>query len=135
MKLSGTKTTDWVRYSFVAIAILYAFFAGLRTVADFDLGWQIATGRYILQHHSIPSIEVFSYTAHGNPWIYPPFSGVIFSALFLAGGFAAALAIIAVPPIAFRTVPRAELFTTVLFAAFASLLWSHYEGERERLWL
>jgi tetratricopeptide (TPR) repeat protein len=160
MASTRLKPADWVRVSLIAIALLYAFFAGLRTVADFDLGWQIATGRYIVQHHSIPSTEVFSYTAHGNPWLYPPFSGVILYALFVAGGFAAlswlsalacvtttaliaigrsriagALAIVAVPAIALRTIPRAELFTTIFFAAFATLLWRYYEGRSARLWL
>src|SRR5258708_4431055 len=47
------------------------------------------------------------------------------------------LAIIAAPLIANRTQPRAEMFTTVLFAAFLSLLWRHYRthGERSALWL
>jgi tetratricopeptide (TPR) repeat protein len=160
MTATRLKAVDWVRLSLIAIALIYAFFAGLRTVADFDLGWQIATGRYIAEHHSVPSIELFSYTAHGNPWLYPPFSGVALNELFLAGGFAAlswlsalacvatttliairrgrlaaALAIIAVPAVALRTSPRAELFTTVMFAAFAVLLWRHYEGRPGRLWL
>jgi tetratricopeptide (TPR) repeat protein len=154
------KSADYVRLSLIAIALLYSFFAGLRTVADFDLGWQLATGRYIVMHHSIPSTEMFSYTARGNPWMYPPFSGVILYALFLAGGFsalswlsalacvattaliavgrgrlAAALAIVAVPAIAQRTIPRAELFTTIFFAAFATLLWRYYEGRLTRLWV
>jgi len=77
-KNDSPPSADWLRISLVAIALAYAFLAGLHTVADFDLGWQLATGRYILQHHLIPSTEVFSYTAHGNPWLYPPFSGVIF---------------------------------------------------------
>src|SRR5262249_48944606 len=47
----------------------------------------------------------------------------------------AALAILAVPAIAFRTAPRADLFTTVLFAAMLVLLWRHYGGGRVRLWL
>jgi tetratricopeptide (TPR) repeat protein len=153
-------SADWLRISLIVIALAYAFLAGLRTVADFDLGWQLATGRYILHHHLIPSTEVFSYTAHGNPWLYPPFSGVIFYLLYLAGGYAAlswlsalaclatvaiiagqgtrtsaALAIVAVPAIAFRTVPRAELFTTILFAAFTAILWNHYQGGKARLFL
>ncbi len=153
-------SADWFRISLVAIALAYAFLAGLRTVADFDLGWQLATGRYILQHHLIPSMEVFSYTAHGNPWLYPPFSGVIFYLLYLVGGYAAlswlsalaclatvailagqgtrtsaALAIVAVPAIAFRTVPRAELFTTILFAALTAILWNHYQGHKAHLFL
>ena len=160
MKSLRSQKIDWIRISLVSIALLYAFFAGLRTVGDFDLGWQIATGRYILQHHSIPSTEVFSYTAQGQPWLYPPLSGVIFYLLYQAGGFSAlswlsalacvgavalivwrgsrataALAIIAVPAIAFRTIPRAELFSTVLFAAFAGLLWEYREGWRTRIWL
>ena len=89
MNFRLTKPSDWVRFSLVTAAVIYAFFAGLRTVADFDLGWQLATGRYIVQHHVIPSTEMFSYTAHGSPWIYPPFSGVIFYLLFLLGGYAA----------------------------------------------
>jgi hypothetical protein len=134
------------------VALVYAAIAGLRTVNDFDLGWQLATGRYVLQHHAIPATDVFSYTARGNPWIYPPFSGVLFYLLWRAGGFAALswlgaaasvatvglllwaargnrgasfsalLALIAVPVIAFRTAPRADLFTTLLFAAFLAIL-------------
>jgi Tfp pilus assembly protein PilF len=51
-----------------------------------------------------------------------------------------ALAIVAVPLIANRTQPRAEMFTTILFAAFLSVLWRHYangnqNGRRSPLWL
>jgi len=89
MNFRAIKPTDLGPFSLISAAVIYAFFAGLRTVADFDLGWQIATGRYIVQHHVIPSTELFSYTARGNPWIYPPFSGVIFYLLFLVGGYSA----------------------------------------------
>lgn len=148
--------------AFAALAVLYAFFAGFRTVGDPDLGWLLATGRFVVAHHSIPSTDVFSYTAPGNPWIYPPFAGVIFYVLFLVGGYAAlswlcagacagtaallvasewgntalaALCAVAVPILAARTAPRANLFTVVLFAAFLNLLWRHYRGCRVRLWL
>jgi tetratricopeptide (TPR) repeat protein len=47
----------------------------------------------------------------------------------------AALAILVVPRIALRTIPRAEIFSVVLFAAFLTLLWEHYETGRSRLWL
>src|ERR1700683_4817856 len=89
MNFRAIKPSDWVRFTLVTAAVIYAFLAGLRTVADFDLGWQLATGRYIVQHHVIPSTELFSYTARGNPWIYPPFSGVIFYLLYLVDGYAA----------------------------------------------
>ena len=143
-----------------AIALIYAFLAGLRTVSDFDLGWQLATGRWVAQHHHIPSTDVFSYTAQGEPWIYPVGSGLVLYAAYLLGGYAliswlgalacvatvalllrrgsavsAGIAILAVPLIAWRTTPRADMFTVVLFAAFLSLLWENYQTGRARLWL
>ena len=141
-------------------ALVYAFLAGLHTVSDYDLGWQMATARWVAQHHHIPSTDVLSFSAHGQPWIYPIGAGLIFYAAYLLGGFAliswigaaaccgtvalllrrnsaagAAIAIFGVPMIAYRTSPRADLFTVVLFAAFLSLLWENYQSGRARLWL
>jgi tetratricopeptide (TPR) repeat protein len=143
-----------------AAAVLYAFLAGLRTVTDYDLFWQMATGRWVAQHHAIFSTDIFSYTAQGQPWIYPVGSGLFFYAAFLCGGYklisglgalacvgtvvlllrrgsaaTAALAIIAVPALAARTAPRADLFTVVLFASFLTILWERYENGTGPLWL
>ena len=142
-----------------ALAIAYALFAGLHTVDDFDTGWQIATGRYIVQHKTIPSTDVLSYTAAGTEWIYPWLGQVLLYLPFAAAGFTglsllacaatvgttaallsvrrtatALLAILAVPSIVYRTNARAELFTTVLFAAFFMLLWRYHRGARVPLW-
>jgi tetratricopeptide (TPR) repeat protein len=153
-------------WALFGLALAYAFVAGLRTVADFDVGWLLATGRYLVSHHAVPRTEVLSYTAYGVPWIYPPFGGALLYLAYAVGGFAAlswinavacaaviavavgrprlltcALAILAVPSIAFRTAPRAELFTTFFFAAYLALLWKHpperkEEGNEKRfLWL
>ena len=151
---------DWLRVSIIVLALSYAVLAGLRTVSDFDLGWQLATGRTLVKQHQVPRVELFSYTAHGNEWIYPPFSGAIFYLLYLVGGYSALswlgalacaatvaflcgaggrltaiMAIVAVPAIAFRTIPRAELFTTVLFAAVLAIVWNHHADRRVRLWI
>ena len=160
MSIETATRRDWLHICLVALALSYALLAGLHTVSDFDLGWQLATGRYLIEHHQIPRVELFSYTARGNEWIYPPFSGAIFYLLYVAGGYqalswlgamasaattaflcsagrrtTAALAFIAVPAIAFRTIPRAELFTTVLFAAVLATIWRHHTGKPVRLWL
>ena len=144
----------------VAAALIYSFLAGLRTITDYDVFWQMATGRWIAVHHAIPSTEVLSYTASGQPWIYPILSGLLFYIIFLAGGYAllsvlgaaacvgttalllrrasmatVALTIVALPRIAARTGPRAEMFTAILFAAFLSLLWEYLTTGRARLWL
>lgn len=150
----------WWYFLLVLVALIYATLAGLRTVTDWDLGWQLATGRWIVQHHQIPSVDVFSYTAGGHPWIYPVGSALIFYALYLVGNYVllswlgtaacvgtvalllrqsswvtAVLTIVAIPRIALRTTPRAELFSIVLFAAFLSLLWENFETGTARLWL
>jgi hypothetical protein len=142
------------------VAIGYAFLAGLRSLTEYDLGWQMATGRWIAEHQQIPSTDVFSYTAPGQPWIYPVGSGLLFYGAYLLGGYAplswlaaavcagtialllrrgslssAVLAILAVPLIAIRTRPRADMFTVLLFASFLAVLWQQHQTGRARLWL
>jgi tetratricopeptide (TPR) repeat protein len=154
------KPAQLSRAFLAAVAICYALLAGLHTVQDFDLGWQLATGRWVVQHHHVFSADVFSYTASGQPWIYPVLSSIAFFLSYLAGGYAllswmgaitcagtvtllarrqrligCILAVAAVPLIANRTQPRAEMFTPILFAAFLTLLWQHYRGGQARLWL
>ena len=160
MEPSTAKLHRYVVRSLMAMALFYAIIAGLRTVCDFDLGWQLATGRYVIEHHQVPFTDVFSYTAQGKEWIYPPFSGVLFYALYALVGFAAlswlsaaacvatvalllrrnsaitaAMTVVSVPAISYATTTRAELFTTVLFAAFLAILWRYFLGERAWLWL
>ncbi len=155
--------SQWSRRLFFllgAIALTYAFLAGLRTVCDPDSFWQLATGRWVAQHHQVFSTDVFSYTAQGQPWIYPVGSGLFLYGMYLIGGYAllswtgafacagtvalllrrgsaatAAIAIISVSIIAGRTAPRADMFTVVIFAAFLSVLWENYRTKRARLWL
>lgn len=151
---------SWFAFACLAAALIYALLAGLRTVSDFDIGWQLATGRWIAQHHTIPSTDVFSYTAAGQPWIYPVGSALLFYGSYLLGGYALlswlgslacagtatlllrrdsivsfALVVLAIPLIAQRTAPRADMFTVVLFAAFARILWEQHQSGQARLWL
>jgi hypothetical protein len=100
-RLSGTNIMDGTSYNRLpaerqqeklarvcfyllgVFALVYALLSGLRTIAEFDLGWQMATARWAVQHHQIPSIDVLSYTAASRPWIYPIGSGLIFYCTFL----------------------------------------------------
>ncbi|HYU46572.1 MAG TPA: hypothetical protein VEK84_10400 [Terriglobales bacterium] len=159
-EMENPDAHSWLFWIVVAVVLLYSFLAGVRTITDYDLGWQLATGRWIAQHHQIPSTDVFSFTARGNPWIYPALSGLMFYGVFLLGGYAllswvgataclgtvalllrkgsafsAALAVLAIPRIAARVTPRADLFTTVLFAAFLSILWDYFKTRSARLWI
>ena len=172
MDFFSERTRRMATWTLFGLALAYALVSGLRTVADFDVGWLLATGRYLVSHHAVPRTDVLSYTAYGVPFIYPPFGGALFYLVYTVGGFAAlswidalacaatvaiavvvaggrpriltcALAILAVPSIAFRTAPRAELFTTLFFAAYLALLWKHrgeagrdaVRARKSRLWL
>jgi len=145
----------------MVVVLLYAALSGLRTLSNPDTGWQLATGKYILEHHQIPSTDVLSYTVRGQKWIYPPFSQLFLYALYSLGGVAARswlnaaacagtvgiaflaeqsiaaalLAIIAIPRIAFHTDAHADMFTTVLFAALLVVVWRHFRGRYAPLWL
>jgi hypothetical protein len=35
---------------------------------DYDLGWHLRTGEWILQHHAVPQTDPFSGTLAGKPW-------------------------------------------------------------------
>lgn len=149
-----------LRSALFILALLYALAAGLRTLGDFDLGWQLATGRWIVQHGRIPLTDVFSYTAAGTEWIYPGLSQILLYLAYVIGGYgllswlgAAAcvgtvalllrrsslagviLAIASVPLIAACTPPRAEIFTAVMFAAYVNLLWHYHRSGEGPLWL
>ena len=159
---AGTSRLDRRLFLILAaIALVYAFLAGLRTTFRFR-PW-LAVGDGTLGGSNITSVsstDVFSYTAQGEPWIYPVGSGLVLYATYLLGGYtliswlgalacvatvalllrrgsavSAGIAILAVPLIAWRTTPRADMFTVVLFAAFLSLLWENYQTGQARLWL
>jgi tetratricopeptide (TPR) repeat protein len=145
---------------FTVLVLANAFSAGLRTVADSDTGWHLATGRYVWEHRAIPRTDVLSFASAGMPWIYPPFGQILLYLIYRIGGYAAlswlsalacvgivaylvrkrtmpslVLAMLAIPAIAYRTAPRADLFSTVLFAVLLGELWAFHLGERQRLWL
>ena len=161
---SRAKQDSWLTGTLYACLVLltltYALLAGLKTVVDFDLGWQMAAGRYLVAHHAIPRTELFSYTTHGSEWIYPVLSALVFYLLHQMGGYAAiswfcalacvataaaliykrdlwavVLALLAVPVLASEIMPRASLFTVLLFTCFARILVDHFEGCRSPLWL
>src|SRR5689334_13151597 len=69
-----------------AIALVFAFLSGLATVGDPDLGWHLATGRWVAQHHRVFTNDVFSYTVAGTPAVYPPGGGLILYGVYLLGG-------------------------------------------------
>lgn len=160
MRISPGKPYRALRSVFIFLVLISALLAGLHTVGDSDMGWHLATGRYVVQHHQIPHADILSFTSAGEPWAYPPFAGVLLYLTYSAFGYAglswfcalaclavvaylvrrgdtgsAVLAMLAAQSIAARTAPRADLFSTLFFAIFLGELWSYQRGMRSRIWL
>ena len=47
---------------------LVAFVANIE-IKDLDLWLHIGMGRFILEHHYVPQVDVLSYSIAGSPWI------------------------------------------------------------------
>ncbi|MCS7259353.1 MAG: hypothetical protein NZ765_01020 [Anaerolineae bacterium] len=54
----------------LSILIFVAIFTmAVRMPADTDTWWHLASGRYIVEHGTIPTTDPFSHTRQGAPWI------------------------------------------------------------------
>lgn len=64
----------WKRFVSVEHMILLFWIIGfavwaMHPISDPDTPWHIATGRYILTHHHVPTTDPFSWSMKGKPWV------------------------------------------------------------------
>src|SRR5437763_5188305 len=77
----------------IAVTVLLLYYAILfavpnKLLSDPDTFWHIRVGQWILDHAQFPTVDVFSYTAGGKPWISTEWlSEVIFATAFKFGGW------------------------------------------------
>jgi hypothetical protein len=55
----------WVGAGVYALLLM----AGSRMLNDADTLWQITVGQWILDHHAVPTTDIYSFTMRGAPWI------------------------------------------------------------------
>ncbi len=55
--------------SFLLILMAAIAFVSGTTVRDPDIWWHLKTGDWIVQHHAVPYVGIFSRTAANRPWI------------------------------------------------------------------
>jgi hypothetical protein len=78
-----------IRRTFVVIFMLGLFALAARGIQDPDFWWHLRTGQYIVQTHSVPRHDPFSYTRAGQPWItHEWLSEAIFYLLYRSAGWA-----------------------------------------------
>src|SRR5690242_9225050 len=56
------------RLAAIAIFVLVAF-KSVAPIRSYDFFWHLATGRWIVEHHSIPRFDPLSLAAANVPWI------------------------------------------------------------------
>jgi hypothetical protein len=77
-----------IRQVFFIVLFLGLFLMTLRPIADPDFWWHLRTGEFIVQTHTIPHIDPFSYTKAGEPWItHEWLSELLIYGLFQLGGY------------------------------------------------
>jgi hypothetical protein len=80
----------------VAVTVFLCYYVrllllpGFSLLQDPDVFWHIRTGEWILDHAQFPTVDVFSYTAKGKPWVPTEWLSEVFLALvYRSGGWQA----------------------------------------------
>lgn len=53
----------------LCFGIFICYFSTFKITGDDDVFWHLATGRYIIQTHNVPSTDIFGYMTQGQPWM------------------------------------------------------------------
>src|SRR5215475_3786373 len=71
----GSGPRGWIRAgsSFLAVLttlliLLQVFYVG-STEGDPDIWWHMRNAAYLLQHHSLPNHDTYTFTVAGQPWM------------------------------------------------------------------
>jgi hypothetical protein len=56
------------------------FVSGNHLLLDPDTQWQITVGQWILDHHTVPHTDIYSFTMRGEPWISTQWLAQVFYA-------------------------------------------------------
>ena len=83
-----------ILFLFLALSLLTGITMNTASAMDEDIWWHMRTGRWILAHHAVPTRDMFSAHAAGQPWIaYSWLFDVLTTRLFDLGGYRAILAL------------------------------------------
>jgi len=74
----------WFGIGVYALALI----GGQVLLRDSDTYWQIAVGRWILDHHALPHVDIYSFTKAGEPWTSSSWlAQVLFAASYNLAGW------------------------------------------------
>jgi len=74
----------WLGIGVYALALI----GGRALLSDSDTYWQIAVGQWILDHHALPRVDIYSFTRIGEPWTSSSWlAQVLFAASYNLAGW------------------------------------------------
>ena len=81
---------------FFAVLLIPAVLGSSKTIFnDGDVSWHIATGQWILSHHSLPTTDPFSFTWYGKPWVPIEWlSEVVYASAYSLAGYGGVAAVV-----------------------------------------
>ncbi|MGE5535134.1 MAG: hypothetical protein ACM3W7_06440 [Acidobacteriota bacterium] len=91
LKVNARAFPTYAAMPWLVAASIYALLlaVGARLLNDPDTYWHIAVGRWIAEHHAVPTTDPFSFTMHGAHWIaFEWLSELLYAAAFAVGGWA-----------------------------------------------
>lgn len=79
---------EWLNLRRFGFVVIFAVLFISIVLSDPDYFWHLSAGQYILQHQTLPSADVFSYTFAGKPWVLHEwlFEIILFGVYSLCGG-------------------------------------------------
>jgi len=54
---------------FVTFAVFLMFFTTFKITGDDDVFWHLATGKYVVENHNVPSVDIFGYMTENDQWM------------------------------------------------------------------
>ncbi|MFL6721735.1 MAG: hypothetical protein ACJ8FT_08035 [Sphingomonas sp.] len=90
----------------VAVLLIPAILGSSKTIFnDGDVSWHIATGQWILDHHTIPHTDPFSFTWAGKPWVPIEWlAEVAYASAYRLAGYGAVAALVTAALIALHAI-------------------------------
>ena len=76
----------WLWFGIGVYALM--LIGGQVLLSDSDTYWQVAVGRWILDHHALPHVDIYSFTKAGEPWTSSSWlAQVLFAASYNLAGW------------------------------------------------
>lgn len=117
---ASPRVARWADHAALAAFLFWAAVYGTRRLGGADYWWHLAFGRYVWDHRALPDVDVFTFTAHGAPWVNVSWlADLLLYAIHSVGGVAA----------------LGALTTALVCGSYAAAAWAGHRAGRSILYI